>query len=180
MSILKLLSKPKVSQRQIKGNFGVTIEQFEKIEQHFTAIFESKRAAKKAARWANKVRKKKEGSGKKPKLPTARAALAFTLYYLKQYPTFDCLGAQFDMDGSTANKLFHEHRVTLQQALDEMQVLPKTGFKDVKEFQQFLKANDLEQLLIDAVERLIQRPGDQEVQKAFYSGKKKDTLLKIP
>lgn len=49
-------------------------------------------------------RSRKSGAGIKGKLPTMADKLLFVLSYYKTYPTFDVLGAQFDMVRSKANE----------------------------------------------------------------------------
>lgn len=178
-SLFALLENPKVSSRQFKSSFGLSKEDFNKLLSPFEIIWQQKKDDISALRWKNKKRKQKPGSGKKPKLPSASTALCFVLYYLKQYPTFDAFGAQFNMTGSCANKLFHFHRQTLFESLDQLGVLPKDKFNSIKEFQKFVKANGIDQILIDATERLIERPKNEERQKASYSGKKNGIPLSI-
>ena len=49
--------------------------------------------------------------------------------------------------------------------------MPKRKILTVKEFEGFLKEE--KELIFDATEQRIQRPGDNEKQKETYSGKKK-------
>ena len=50
-----------------------------------------------------------------------------------------------------------------------MNVLPS---RDNKKLNKLLKAMNLKEVIIDATERQIQRPLDNDVQKEYYSGKK--------
>ncbi len=69
----------------------------------------------------------------------------------------------------------------LQKILEEsflaMKVLPA---RDSKNLNRLLKEMGLTEVIIDATERQIQRPKDNEVQKEYYSGKKKRIRLRTP
>lgn len=58
----------------------------------------------------------------------------------------------------------------LQHALATAQYLPARTFANAEEFATYLQEE--EELIFDGVEQRIQRPGQHEVQKDFYSGKK--------
>jgi hypothetical protein len=166
-----------VPAHQFRGTFGVSQEQFKLILKTFSVLWQEEKDQKSKAVWDAKGRaKKKNSGGGKSKLPTADKALAFVLYYLKQYPTFSALASQFGMTSGNANILLHYHRVTLLDSLKKMNVVPKTSFATVDEFEEFLKNNKIEEILGDATERPIQRPKDKERQKTHYSGKKKVTV----
>jgi hypothetical protein len=123
MPLLSLIENPEAVAREFKSNFGVSKADFEKVQSFFSPIWQRKREAAIAARWVGKERKTKPGSGlSKSKLKGAKPCLAFLLYYLKQYPTFDALGTQFNLTGGHANHLFHLHWPTLVKALKEMKV----------------------------------------------------------
>ena len=57
----------------------------------------------------------------------------------------------------------------LEEAFLEMKVLPS---RDNKKLNLLIKEMGLTEVIIDATERQIQRPKDNEVQKEYYSGKK--------
>lgn len=162
-----------IKERQFKSGFGLSQKNFENLLSYFEPIWSKEKADDIASRWQKRERKIKPGSGLDCKLPSAAICLGFTLYYLKQYPTFDALGLLFNMTGGRANILLHKYRNTLFEALEKMNVLPKSTFKDAEEFQTFLKVNKLDEILVDATERPIQRPQNEQKQKAHYSGKKK-------
>ena len=48
--------------------------------------------------------------------------------------------------------------------------LPKRNFLDVKDFEAYFEKED--ELILDATEQAIQRPGDRDTQEEHYSGKK--------
>ncbi|MCP4372186.1 MAG: transposase [Deltaproteobacteria bacterium] len=102
--------------------------------------------------------------------------LFFILYYLKNYPTFDVLGYKFDLDRSKACTNVHKLTPILQTALRELGVLPKRKFSSANEMAEAFK--NVEDLFIDATERLHFRHKDYEKQKENYSGKQKGHTVK--
>lgn len=77
----------------------------------------------------------------------------------------------FGLDGSNACRDAHKLLPILEKALEEAVVLPKRKISSLKElFEVFLELKDF---FIDATERPIQRPKDNDEQKNNYSGKKK-------
>ena len=59
----------------------------------------------------------------------------------------------------------------LAKTLAELNVIPKRKLLTVKDFEDFFQ--DEKDLIFDATEQRIQRPGDYNQQKETYSGKKK-------
>lgn len=104
-------------------------------------------------------------------------ALFFILFYLKSYPTEEVLAGTFDMHQpqvSVWKKLLQD---ILENSFVEMKVLPS---RDNKKLNQLIKEMGLTEVIIDATERQIQRPKDNEVQKEYYSGKKRLIRSKTP
>ena len=62
-------------------------------------------------------RQRAPGGGKKGQLRTMRDKVVFLLYYLKVYPTFDVLGAQFGLSRSKACENVHKLAPILHQIL---------------------------------------------------------------
>lgn len=81
-----------------------------------------------------------------------------TFYYLRHYVTFKCLGDNFGISESYANKIFHFILNILVNKLH------------VKGSQELLDA-DLDTIVVDVAEQQIERPVAN--QKQYYSGKKK-------
>jgi len=104
-------------------------------------------------------------------------ALYFILFYLKSYPTEEVLASTFDMYQPQANVWKQLLQKLLEATFSEMKVLPS---RDSKRLNQLIKEMGLTEVIIDAAERQIQRPKDYEVQKEYYSGKKKAIRLKTP
>lgn len=111
-----------------------------------------------------------------PHLPSEEELLLFTLFSLKSGLTYDLLGLVCGMDAANAKRNQGLGLQVLEQTLRDADCLPKRAFKDAVEFVTYLENEDT--LIFDGTEQRMQRPCDQEVQKAHYSGKKSATRPK--
>lgn len=110
-----------------------------------------------------------ESSVNKALIENEKELLFFTLFSLKSGLTFDLLGLVTGFDGSNA-KRHQEHGLEiLRYTLSKEGCIPKREFKNIKEFETYLKQES--ELIFDCQEQRIQRP--QENQKNSYSGKKR-------
>jgi hypothetical protein len=116
------------------------------------------------------TRHRKPGGGAKGKLATLSDKLLFVLYYYKTYPTFDVLGAQFDLARSKANENLHKLSPILHQTLVRLEMMPHREFKTPEELKTALQGVD--QIILDATERAYRRSQDETLQREYYSGKK--------
>lgn len=86
------------------------------------------------------------------------------------------LGIQFGVSETTANEIFHSWSELLRE------LLPASLLEQVKkndnEHQWVQEVLEEMELIVDSCEQPIQRPGEYEEQKKFYSGKKKNHTLK--
>jgi hypothetical protein len=159
--------------RQMRALTGVPNEKFEALETAFAEALADEKQSIYQKQVDSGKRQRKPGGGQKGKLPTVRKKLIFVLYYLKVYPTFDVLGAQFGMARSKACENLHFLYPILSKALINMGVFPHREFETVEEFR--AACQNIETLLIDATERPHRRPVDNEEQEDLYSGKKRTT-----
>lgn len=97
--------------------------------------------------------------------------LLFTLFSLKSGLTYDLLGLVCGMDGSNAKRNQKIGLEILQKVLTDLNCMPKRKFSDVDEFKEHFSKS--KHLIIDATEQVKQRPRDKDIQKIYYSGKKK-------
>lgn len=93
--------------------------------------------------------------------------LLFILHYLKGNVLQEHHAAGYGMSQPQANVWIHLLLGLLHATLKELKQLPGRKASKLK----YLLA-DVEQIFIDGTERDIQRPGDNEVQRTYYSGKK--------
>ena len=116
-------------------------------------------------------RQRQAGAGRKGRLGSGEQKLLFVLYYLKSYPTFDVLGATFGLHRSKAHRHVHHLAQALQLCLAQVGVLPARRLDSLEEMQAVFAHVDT--LLLDATERLAQRPQAAVDRPGSYSGKKK-------
>jgi DDE superfamily endonuclease/Helix-turn-helix of DDE superfamily endonuclease len=117
-----------------------------------------------------------EGFGNEVVFQDGRELLFMLLYYQKTNLTFDNISLSFGVARSTACDYIKIAKTILKLVLKKRNLLPKRYFKDENDIQEFFK--DIPDLMIDAVERHIQRPDNQEEQENAYSVKKKFTAFK--
>jgi len=158
-------------ERQLKALTGLSIEQFSTLLPIFNMFIVEEKEN-------NKKDKIKPNNGNVGKLEPSKDKLIFFLYYLKCYPTFDQLGFNFDMNRSCAHTWLYKIFPVFTKTLSYLDILPKTEFETPEEMKAAFK--DIDSLIIDATERVIQRPQDATEQADHYSGKKKDIQLKTP
>jgi hypothetical protein len=102
--------------------------------------------------------------------------LFFVLFYLKVYPTFDVLGTLFAKPRGRSCEAVDLLLPLLEAALGQKCVLPQRRIRSVAEFRQRFPA--VKDVMIDGVERPIQRPQSSKPQNRHYSGKKKSQRRK--
>jgi hypothetical protein len=158
-------------ERQLKALTGLSGEKFAVLAEAFAKVCQTEQERA----YEQGLKQRRPGGGQKGKLPSAEAKLSFMLYYFKNYPTFDVLGTHFDMARSKACENVHKLTPLLHKTLASLAVLPERTFASAEAFKAALAEADLDQLLVDVTERVCQRPGDDEKQREYYSGKKSAT-----
>ncbi|MEA5502772.1 transposase family protein [Halotia wernerae UHCC 0503] len=122
-----------------------------------------------------KVRIHRRGGGRK-ELLSIPEQVCLCLFYLRQIPTFEVLGIMFGISKTLSNDTFHDWRKILRKIIPSSlieQVEDKEG--DLMIVQEILTSF---KLLVDSLEQPIDRPSDNEEQKKFFSGKKKQHTVK--
>jgi Helix-turn-helix of DDE superfamily endonuclease len=157
--------------RQMKALTGVSKTQFDFLLSVFSHVYQAAEHKRYEEGLQSGQRSRKPGAGIKGKLPTMADKLQFVLYYYKTYPTFDVLGAQFDMGRSKANENLHKLSPILYDTLVQLELMPYRELETPKALRKALAGVD--QLLIDATERAYRRSQDAATQREYYSGKKK-------
>lgn len=110
-------------------------------------------------------------SPKESTLKSAQDLLFFTLFVLKSGLTFDVLGFVYGFDQSNCQRHYHSGLQVLESGLSTAGQMPKRSFESPAEFSSWFSGQKT--LILDATEQRIQRPDDNEMQKACFSGKKK-------
>lgn len=157
-------------ERQMKALTGLSFAEFDRLLPVFTAVYEARQQRRYEQAVQAGSRRRKPGGGRKSKLPTMDDKLFFVLYYFKAYPTFDQLGAKFDLARSKAHERLYELSPLLHEALVQLEMMPQREFQSVEELMQAL--DGIDEIIIDATERAYRRPQDAQQQQAHYSGKK--------
>jgi hypothetical protein len=162
--------------RQMKALTGLSQAQFDHLLPVFSDIYQAARQHAYETGLASGMRRRQPGGGCKGKLPTMADKLKFVLYYYNTYPTFDGLGAQFDMARSKAKENLHKLSPILYDTLGHLELMPYRELATPADLQAALQGGD--RLLIDATERAYHRSKDDAKQREHYSGKKKRHMLK--
>jgi len=158
------------SERQWRSATGMDEEQFEFLAELYTKTYQEKYQNT----WAEHLPLSPEFHC----IKNERELLLFTLFSLRTNLVYDNLGLVVGMSPSNAYKTQQFGLGILQSTLQKYDVLPRREFTNTDDFKEFMTQNSLSCLLIDATEQRIQRPQNREVQKEYYSGKKKAHTVK--
>lgn len=120
-----------------------------------------------------KRRKRRYVTYKNSPLRTMEDKLVFILMYLRKGTTQDIFGEVFGISQPVTNKWIHVLHPCLNQALAELGAVPSRAASDLQVGDEEIKV-----YFQDGTERPIQRPKDGEIQKTYYSGKKKRHTVK--
>ena len=156
--------------RQMKALTGMPQAQFDFLLPAFSHVYQEAQKQRYEDGVKTGKRRRKPGAGIKGKLPTMADKLLFVLYYYKTYPTFDVLGAQFDMVRSKANENLHKLSPILYDTLVALDLMPYRELETPEALREALSGVD--QLIIDATERACRRSQDDATQREHLSGKK--------
>jgi hypothetical protein len=122
-----------------------------------------------------KIRINAKGGGRKPLL-SVEEELCLCLFYLRHYPTFEVLGLQFGVSKTEANDTVHQWlpilRVLLPASLLEQVEARSSDYAMVQEWLTEF------QLIVDSLEQARERPGDNQEQRSYFSGKKQQHTFK--
>ena len=158
---------------------GWTLEEFSSLLPYFTKHFLEYYATKTLD---GKPRiKRRYSTYKSSCLPSFEDKLLFILVYLRKATTQDVRGELFGMSQPIANKWIHRLLSVLNLALAELGELPsRETIPATFDVPADTSAdNQVSELFFhDGTERPIQRPKDAQVQKTYYSGKKKQHTIK--
>lgn len=146
-------------------------EEFEKLSEFFEQSWQS---YNKQYTLKGKLRDRKVSIRTNNVLRTADDRLLFILYHLKGNPIQQLMGITFEMKQAQVSLWIKLLSKLLRDALDRQGYLPERKVENLKKI---LEKEST--VLLDATEREIQRPTDNEVQKEYYSGKKSIMLSKI-
>lgn len=158
------------SERQWRSATGMDQDEFEFLAELYTQTYQEKNQKT----WAENLPLPVELHC----IKNETELLLFTLFSLKSNLVYDNLGLVVGMSPSNAYKTQQFGLGLLQSTLQKYEVLPRRNFEHVNDFKAFIENNSISCLLIDATEQRKQRPQDREIQKEYYSGKKKAHTVK--
>ncbi|MDF5725501.1 MAG: transposase [Rhizonema sp. PD37] len=154
-----------------KQLLGITYEQFGNLLAQ--AEMHHKRIQSEIER--NKVRINQKGGGRKPKLEI-NVEVCLCLFYLRQMPTFEVLGLHFGISKTEANDTFHYWLKILREILPAS-LLEQVGKSD-SDYAIALELLNEFKLIVDSMEQPRERPFNNQEQKEYFSGKKKQHTFK--
>lgn len=98
------------------------------------------------------------------------------MVYLRHLTTFQLLGIQFGVSESTANDTFNYWLVVLHELLpSSLLEQVKKNASDYETLKEVLRESEL---IVDSYEQVRERPGDNDQQKKYFSGKKSHHTFK--
>lgn len=158
------------SDRVCKSLTGLSLAQFKSLSE----TFESSYHAVQNNRLEKGDIKRLPQGGKEPHFKTFEQKLFFILYYKKNYSTFDTLGYLFNLSSGQAYEHVKFLLPCLEHSLSQLKMLPSRHFESEEEMIHTIE--NIDEIAIDGMERPCQRPQDDTLQKARYSGKKNAIL----
>lgn len=176
-----ITKKPAVFQRTV----GLTKEQFKKFVQQFTPVWEEAETLRKS----RDSRQRSVGGGRSYKLLSMEHKLLVILLYYKAYITQEFIGLIVGLDQANVSRLIKklmalvekvadkELATYLMKAKEEYEKIPVS--QRINNWNDFFKKHpDLKDVSTDATEQRTYRSSDNEIQKKYYSGKKKQHTIK--
>lgn len=158
---------PKETQRLM----GLDYEQLQQLIQNAERLHHEKQALLES----KKVRIIAGGGGRKPKLCLGEQII-LTLVYLRHMTTFQLLGIQFGVSESTANDTFNYWLPKLRELLPcSLLEQVKKNAADYETVKEILTEYEL---IVDTYEQVRERPGAQDEQEKYFSGKKSNHTFK--
>lgn len=159
----------KKDRRRLLALTGLTHKEFEALHEAFCTAYATAFPEDKTA--DGRVRKRQGGGGRKGQLRTTEQKLLFILVYQKTYPLQALLGEVFGLSQSRGNRWIQRLLPILQQALDDLGVVPSRAPGDFA--RQERGRPEAAELIIDGTDRRRQRPKNPAKQALHYSGKQK-------
>lgn len=157
----------KHNEAQFLSFVGIKLQQFNVLVQYFEPIWENYISTFTVS---GEYRRRVKMQRKDSVFPDIETMLVFILSYLKNNPLQQAHAAAFHMTQPQANVWIHFLKNILSTALGKAHCLPSRTVEALNK--QLASGQDV---FIDGTERPVPRSGDPQVQKEFYSGKKKRT-----
>jgi len=155
----------KLNEAQFLSVVGVKLQQFNILVQFFEPCWETYISVYTVSGDYRRRIKRQRKDGVFPDIETM---LIFILSYMKNNPLQQAHAAAFNMNQPQSNLWIHLLKKILNNTLENADCIPCRTVDALNKL--LVEGQDI---LIDGTERPILRPSDLDVQKDFYSGKKK-------
>ncbi|MEG4274528.1 MULTISPECIES: transposase family protein [unclassified Microcoleus] len=166
-----ILNHIEENHKETQRLIGLAYEELQQLLQNAERLHHEKQALLEA----KKVRIIAGGGGRKPKLSLPEQII-LTLVYLRHMTTFQLLGIQFGVSESTANDTFNYWLPILRELLPSSLIEQvKKNESDLMVVKEILTEYEL---IVDSYEQVRERPGDNEEQEKYFSGKKSNHTFK--
>lgn len=162
---IELKEKP----REFLAVTSLTDEEFQCLLPTFEKCYEL--TSKPKPKRSKKHKQRAKGGGRKAKLLVIEDKLLFVLAYQKTAQLQTLHGLQFGLSQTQTNYWIHRLLPVLQISLSELGMKPERIGKQVADAIEASEGGA--NLSLDAAERLLQRPVNEDKQRAKYSGKRK-------
>ncbi len=150
---------------------GINYQQWQQLSKKAIACYlEQQNTLEKS-----KVRINAQGGGRKPIL-SQEEEICLCLFYLRQMPTFEVLGIQFEISKTEANDTFHKWLQILRKLLPAS-LLEEFNNQPQNREMLYSLLEEIE-LLVDTTEQARQRPKNYNEQKKYFSGKQQSHTFK--
>jgi len=162
MLILEKLFK---SQRTMKAVLGLDTAKFAELAQRMDDAWFTHLESKPG-------RVRAPGAGQPSKIASGSHKLAFVLFYLKVYPTFDVMSVFTGINAGDCCRWVHKLMPVLEKLLGHKQALPRRKIRSVAEFAAaFPQAAEV---IVDGMERPVQRAKKKRHSASTILGKRRD------
>jgi hypothetical protein len=155
--------------REFLAATGLRVEEFQQLLPAFESAYEKCYPSHQTLE--GKSRRRRAGGGAKSLLTSSADRLLFILVYEKTNPLQTMHGLQFGLSQPQTQYWIHQLLPVLQQGLADLGMRPEREAGGVAASPLALEGTS--DLAIGGSERRRQRPKDEELQEAHYSGKKK-------
>ena len=161
-----MLQKLYKNPRTMKAVFGLDEAKFTALAGRMDALWFETLASRPG-------RKRAPGAGQPSKIATGEQKLAFILFYLKVYPTFDVMSVFCGINAGDCCRWVHKLMPVLEELLGQKLALPKRRINSMEEFEAaFPQAREV---ILDGMERPMQRPKKKRRNASTIQGKRRGT-----
>jgi hypothetical protein len=164
---------------------GMRLPAFDQLFAEFEAAHAQRLAQSALTKKTRQPRQRALGAGRKHRYDL-RDRLLLTLFFLRVYMTYEVLGFFFDLNKTNIEDILHDVLSTLETMATFALERPSAERQKLRSPAAVMDAFADVRLIVDAKEQRIQRPKNtkdnqgnlQDIQKPYYSGKKKAHTLK--